>query len=171
MIAEYLQGFKVKDQISEWSSSETAPGNDVLRVKSVKIASDGNQTEGLISMQDAVNIETEFWSITPGRTVHIAYHLLNEQGVVVLTTGSNSTKYEAGVFRSSFQIPGGLLNSGVYHLKLLIVENGARVTYTNNGIASFNVVDLSSRSGGYMGKEPGVVQPFLAWQTESLSTT
>ncbi|MBK8465873.1 MAG: ABC transporter ATP-binding protein [Chloracidobacterium sp.] len=168
MITEYLQGFNVQDQISEWKSPETAPGNDLIKIKSIKVVPESDQNEGLISMQDQVNIETEFWSMLPDRAVHLTYHLLNEQGIVVFTTWSNSTKYDPGVYRSTFQIPGGFLNSGIYHLKLLIVENGARATYTNNGIASFNVVDLSSRDGAYMGKEPGVVQPVLQWRTESV---
>lgn len=168
MIAEYLSGFKVDEQVSEWDSAETAPGNDVLKIKSVRIRSESVHTDGLIGMSDAVNVETEFWSLKPDRKVHITYHLLNEQGIIVLTTWSNSTNYDAGTYRSSFQIPGGLLNSGIYHLKLLIVENGARATYTNNGIASFNVVDVSARGEAFMGKEPGVVQPALAWRTESI---
>ncbi len=168
MITEYLQGFTVQDQISEWDSPQAAPGNDVLRIKSIKVVPETDQAEGIISMQDTINVETEFWALTSSRAVHITYHLLNEQGVVVLTTASISTKYDAGKYRSEFQIPGGLLNSGIYHLKLLIVENGARATYTNNGIASFSVVDLSPRIGAYMGKEPGVVQPVLPWRTESV---
>ena len=169
MIAEYLQDFTFENQMSEWVSPEEAPGNDVLKIKRVKIIPEGTSPEGLISMQDAINIETEFWTVTTDRAVHITYHLLNEQGIVVLTTSSNPKKYGAGVHRSAFQIPGGLLNSGIYHLKLLIVENGSRVTYTDNGIASFNVADVSARGRGYMGKEPGVVQPSLTWSTESVS--
>lgn len=168
MIAQYLQGFTVQDQISEWDSPDAAPGNDVLKIKSIKVLPEGDRSENLISMRDTINIETEFWSIMPDRSVHITYHLLNEQGIVVLTTWSEPNKYNTGVYRSAFQIPGGLLNSGVYHLKLLIVENGARATYTNNGIASFSVVDVSARDGIYMGKEPGVVQPALSWRTESV---
>lgn len=168
MITEYLQGFTIQDQVSEWEAPESAPGNDVLKIKSVKIVPEDDQEDGLISMQDQVNIETEFWSMLPERTVHLTYHLLNEQGIVVFTTWSSPTKYDPGVYRSVFQIPGGLLNSGIYHLKLLIVENGARATYTNNGIASFSVVDVSARGGAYMGKEPGVVQPVLQWRTESV---
>lgn len=169
MIAEYLESLTVKDQISEWTSPESAPGNDVLRIKSIKVGTDDDQKDRLIGMQDSINVETAFWSVSPSSTVHITYHLLNEQGVVVLTTGTDSAKYNPGVYRSSFQIPGGLLNSGIYHLKLLIVENGSRVTYTNNGIASFNVVDLSPKSGSFIGREPGVVQPLLQWRTESVS--
>ena len=168
MIAQYLQGFKVAEQANEWNSPETAPGNDLLKIKSIKIVPENDREENLISMQDPVNIETEFWSILSDRAVHITYHLLNEQGIVVFTTWSNPTKYEPGLYRSTFQIPGSLLNSGIYHLKLLIVENGARATYTNNSIASFSVVDVSARDVAYMGKEPGVVQPVLQWRTENV---
>jgi lipopolysaccharide transport system ATP-binding protein len=169
MITEYLEGFAVQKQVSEWDSPESAPGNGVLRIKNIRISPENDQSDGLISMQDPINIKTEFWSLTPDRTVNITYHLLNEQGIVVLTTGLEPMKYETGLHRSAVQIPGGLLNSGIYHLKLLIVEHGTKVTYTNGDIASFNVVDASSKDGVYFGKEPGVVQPVLAWRTERVN--
>lgn len=167
MITEYLRAFTVKDQIFEWNSPETAPGDDILKIKSIKIAPEDDSGDGMISMQDSINIETEFWSLNQDRTVRISYHLLNEQGIIVLTTGSASNKYDAGVHKLSFKIPGGLLNSGFYQLKLSIVEKGSRATYINNGIASFDVIDVSARSGGHMGKEPGVIQPVLSWRIET----
>ncbi len=167
MIADYLECYTVQHQVSEWTNPAEAPGNDVVKIKCVKVVPDGEASDGIISMQHPIKIETEFWATKADRPVHIAYHLLNEQGVVVLTTGSETKKYDPGIYRSAFHIPGGLLNSGIYYLKLLIVENGARTTFTRNDIASFNVVDMSARGGAYV-KEPGVVQPHLSWSTEGV---
>ncbi len=66
-------------------------------------------------------------------------------------------------------MPGGLLNSGDYRLKLLVVDNGNHVSYTHENLASFTVVDLAERKSSYLGREPGVVQPVLRWRTESLA--
>jgi lipopolysaccharide transport system ATP-binding protein len=62
-------------------------------------------------------------------------------------------------------VPGNLLNSGGYYLKLLVVENGNKVTYTHESITSFTVVDIAERKTSWMGREPGVVQPVLTWKT------
>ncbi|MFN0279977.1 MAG: polysaccharide ABC transporter ATP-binding protein [Pyrinomonadaceae bacterium] len=169
VIAGYLESFLVTDKASSWPSPDAAPGNDVLKIKSIKVFPETHDGSGIISMQTPINIETEFWSMIPDRNIHITYQLLNEQGIVVLSTGFDSTKFEASVYKAAFQIPGGLLNSGSYHLKMFIVENEVRATYSQDNIASFNIVDLMPRGGASMKKEAGVIQPVLAWKTVKCS--
>ena len=51
---------------------------------------------------------------------------------------------------------------------LLIVENKNQFIYQKNSVASFSVTDAAGRERGFMGREPGVVQPSLAWNSERL---
>jgi len=95
-----------------------------------------------------------------------ANHLcLWDQGIVVLTSGSPQVQ-QAGLHRAVCHIPGNPLNSGGYYLKLLVVENGNEVTYTNESIASFTVVDVAERKGSWMGREPSVIRPRFNWFVE-----
>jgi hypothetical protein len=64
---------------------------------------------------------------------------------------------------------GNRLNSGGYYLKLLVVKNGNKVTYTHESLASFTVVDIAERKGSWMGREPGVVQLLLEWNIKRVS--
>jgi homopolymeric O-antigen transport system ATP-binding protein len=169
VVARYLQDAQVPGEAKEWADPQTAPGNDLIRIKKVRILPHGNSD--LLTMQTPLRIETEYWVLKAGAATHLTYHLINDQGVTVLTTGCVSQTREAGSYKAIFQIPANLLNSGGYFLKLLIVLNENQVAYEHDSIASFTVVDAAGRNNAYMGREPGVVQPVLHWEIESTAAS
>jgi len=168
VVTRYLREAQGAKEEKQWTDPQTAPGNEIIRIKRVRIMPDGDSD--LMTMQTPLCIETEYWVVKVGAATHLTYHLINEQGVTVLTTGCASEIRNTGCYRTSFQIPGNLLNSGGYSLKLLIVVNENQVAYENDGIASFNVVDAAERNHAYMGREPGVVQPPLEWNTPRVAS-
>jgi lipopolysaccharide transport system ATP-binding protein len=166
VISRYLASALSGNQQSEWSNPERAPGNDVVRIKRLKITSIDENTS--LTMQAPLCIETIYWVLKDGVTTHITYHLINELGVIVLTTGIPNVIRESGIYRSVCLIPANLLNSGGYFLKFLVVQDENRVTYVNENVASFIVHDTAERDSAWMGREPGAVQPILTWQTEKI---
>jgi lipopolysaccharide transport system ATP-binding protein len=70
-----------------------------------------------------------------------------------------------GLFRSTCHIPGHLLNSGTYHVKLLAVKGGNEVVARLEQVIAFEVIDAGTRTTGWYGKEQGVVRPWLRWET------
>ncbi len=170
VVADYLRGFHGQDDIQQWDDPKTAPGNDALRIRSVRLIPETSGDDNLISMQTPFRIETEFWVLDASRQLHFTYHLLNDQGITVLTTGFPMQVHPVGHHKAVCHLPGNLLNSGGYSLKLLVVENGNKVTYIRESIASFTVVDIAERKGSWMGREPSVVRPILNWNVETLKT-
>jgi lipopolysaccharide transport system ATP-binding protein len=162
VVSDYLRAAYRRPENAEWSTPGTAPGNEMLRVKRVRITP-ARARHGLIGMDSPVQIDTDFWVLQPGLELHITYHLISDEGITVLTTGSQPERRAAGLYRASFTLPGNLLNSGGYSLKFLIVQNQNRVVYKHDGLASFSVVDGAERELACMGREPGVVQPILPW--------
>jgi lipopolysaccharide transport system ATP-binding protein len=169
VVARYLQEAQGPTEEKHWKDPTSAPGNDLIRIKRVRVLPDDDSEDGLLTMQTPLRIEAEYWVIKPNTLTHITYHLLNDQGITVLTSGCRAAMREPGIYRSACQVPANLLNSGGYFLKLLIVENENQVTYENDSIASFNVLDTAERDYACMGREPGVVQPPLRWNTEEIS--
>jgi lipopolysaccharide transport system ATP-binding protein len=164
-ISHYLHSFHQGGYKAEWASPEMAPGNETCKIKRVAVAAAPPSTNGTISMQSPVQVETDYWVLRSGKTLHITYHLVNDQGIVVLTTWSKAFSHDRGCYRAICEIPANLLNSGGYYLKLLVVENENCPAFQQDQIAAFEVVDGSSRDGASMGREPGVVQPSLRWET------
>jgi lipopolysaccharide transport system ATP-binding protein len=152
-----------------WRDIETAPGNEIVRIARVSILTNSSEDDSTITMKTPFSIITEYWARKAGHVFHITYHLINEQGIVVFTTWSRTMPHAEGRYRSVCDVPGGLLNSGLYYLRLFIVEDGARVTFEKDGLVSFQVLDRQERVEGWMGREPGVIQPSLSWNTERMS--
>jgi lipopolysaccharide transport system ATP-binding protein len=165
VVTRYLREAQGTSEAKEWTDPQTAPGNNLIKVKRVRILPDGDSSAGLLTMQTPLHIETEYWVVKTGAATHLTYHLINDQGIIVLTSGCSPQIRQPGVYKAVCTIPGKLLNSGGYFLKLLIVENENQVAYENDSIASFNVVDAAERKRACMGREPGVVQPPLRWTT------
>jgi len=163
MVMRYLKEAQGPSEERQWSDPQTAPGNDIIRIKRVRVLPDDESTDGLLTMQTPLRIETEYWVIQSGARTHLTYHLLNDQGITVLTSGCGSSVRAPGIYRAICILPANLLNSGGYSLKLLIVENENKVTFENDGITSFEVQDTAERNHACMGREPGVVQPPLQW--------
>jgi len=148
-----------------YDTLESAPGTSVLRIKRISVIAveDGVDRLGVLCMQNPIQIETEFWVLEQSSRLHITYHLVNDQGITVLTTGSPPERRTTGVHRATFTIPGNLLNSGGYFLNLLIVEDGCRVIFQRDSIAAFEIIDVEPRQTAWMGREPCVVRPKLPW--------
>ena len=166
VVAAYLQAGAQENGAAEWPTPETAPGTEDLRIKRIKIIANNGTGDGILSMQTPVQVETDYWIFQPDVQLHITYHLVNDQGIMVLTTGSGSAKRPPGCYCARFVLPANLLNSGSYSLKLLIVKNENKVVFVQDAIANFTIVDTAERNSAWMGREPSVVRPILHWQTE-----
>jgi lipopolysaccharide transport system ATP-binding protein len=166
VVSQYLQQTHGNEEAHHWTDPQNAPGNDVIRVKRVQVLTDDKSADGLLNMQTPLRIETDYWVIKGGVLTHLTYHLLNDQGIIVLTSGCESAVREPGTYKAICHLPGNLLNSGGYFLKLLIVQNENQVTYVNDSISSFTIIDATNRNHAWMGREPGVVQLPLVWTTE-----
>ena len=169
VISSYLQASNPARETVEWSDPSVAPGNEVLRIKRVAVTPrDCGEVTAAIEMDTPIQLAVDYWVLVGGRNLHLTFHLLNDQGIVVLTSGFRSANHDSGEYAASCGIPGNLLNSGGYSFKLLVVENGNNVIHTIDNIVHFEVVDVGHRAGSWMGREPGVVQPPLQWETRRL---
>ena len=165
IIPRYLRDDGEQEK-SFWVDPETAPGNDAIRIRSVRVTSSQDTEDDMLTMQQPLQIETDFWVMKNGATTHLTYHLINDQGIVVLTTGCPPAERIAGAYKATVHLPANLLNSGGYFLKLFIVQNENQVVYDNDSIASFRLVDAARRGHAGMGREPGIVVPELHWRVE-----
>src|ERR1035441_4874623 len=96
VVSGYLRLAHGREEAPEWDSPESAPGTDALRVKRVQVLPQTADADGLLTMQTPVRVEMDFWVLKSDVQLHLTYHLLNDQGIVVLTTGSPSARRERG---------------------------------------------------------------------------
>ena len=166
VIASYLSESMESNQIVTWDDPERAPGNSIMRIRRISVTDGNDPGSTSLSMQTEVRIETEYTVGATNSLLHITYHLRNDQGITVLMTCSKPRVHSAGSYRAICRIPGNLLNSGGYFLKLILVQNESSPIDWKDDVVSFNVMDTAQRETAYMEREPGIIQPILEWSTE-----
>jgi lipopolysaccharide transport system ATP-binding protein len=176
VIAHYLHSVTSSSNTTEqlWRDVASAPGNDEVRLHRVCARPADASLTAQITMKTPLLVEVEYWNLVPDAKLHITLHLYTEQGIVAFTTGSavdsewSGRPLPAGLFRSACQIPGNLLNSGWHRVLVLVVKDLGTILYQHDDALAFDVVDASEREGTWYGREPGAVQPMLAWTNQQL---
>lgn len=174
VIGEYLRS--VSSSLSEqlWSDPESAPGNEIVRLRRVRVRPDGGSSDEHIRVTTDFLIEVEYWNLVPDFQLSVTLHLINSQGVFVLETGSvkdptrPTDPLARGLFRTVCHLPAHLLNDGGYAVKVLFIRDRRSVVYLEKEALLFEVLDAKEVRGAWYGKVQGVVRPRLKWETECL---
>jgi lipopolysaccharide transport system ATP-binding protein len=168
VVANYLAKTNKTGAFEEaWDEVSAAPGNDIVRLHRIYVKSRENELSENLTMQSQFDVVVEYWNLSPGANLHITLHLYTSDGLIAFTTFSRMlSKMPVGLFRSVCHFPGNLLNSGRHRFDVLVVKNLSSVIYQHQSQVSFDILDLKERDGTWYGKEPGVVQPLLDWETD-----
>jgi lipopolysaccharide transport system ATP-binding protein len=175
VVANYLNSSYTARTDQVWNDPETAPGNQYIRLHRVSVHGKEATNNQAIAMDQPIEVEVEFWNLVQDAFLHTTLHFFDEHQILAFSTGSIASTstwqgrpFPVGLFRNVCHIPGNLLNNGLYRVLLLIVQDGSKIIFSLEDAASFNVLELSERGLGWMGKEPGVVRPQLQWETEHI---
>jgi lipopolysaccharide transport system ATP-binding protein len=164
-----------------WAAPHSAPGDDRLRLKAIRVVSDGMAT-ATPDIAKKIGVEIDYWNLEPNGRRLISIHIHNNDGVCVLTSGNLASAcvtpdpwlmrpYPRGLFRTSCTLPANLLNDGRHTVGLYINQKSA----TDNILVMRDVLSFDARDSGemrkeYTGKWLGAVRPRLDWKTDQLET-
>lgn len=177
VIRTYLEAGYGSAAEREWESPDTAPGDDAVRLKSVRVLSSGKKVaDEFVEIVDPVEIQVEYWNLTTTRRPSVNIHLYNEEGIVVFVSNDfnnrewHATPRSPGIVRSTCKIPGNFLAEGRF-FALVAVSSYDPVTVHAEvrDAVSFQVADHTTGEGvrgEYTGHWPGVVRPMLDWDVE-----
>jgi lipopolysaccharide transport system ATP-binding protein len=157
-----------------WETPDTAPGDDVVRLKSVRVRNDLGVVTEEIDIRRPTVVEVEYWHL--GDQTHrptVTLHFVNEDGVPLFVTSDfNDRRWleaarQPGVVRAACEIPGNFLAEGrVLVTAALTTVSPARMHAVERDAVSFHVVDRSEGDGvrgPYTSEWPGVIRPMLKW--------
>ena len=167
-LKSWLPAFKdvVHDNI------DGAPGNNLIRLHRALVRPLNNDLSDQLTVRTAFAVEFECWKLSASSHLDLAAEVRNEHGVVIFATAENrEAPALAGLLRSSFIVPGDLMNNGTYSLRLLVFQNGLSGTIVADweDLLVFEIKDAAGElRGAYHGYWPGAVRPNLGWTTEFL---
>ncbi len=181
VVATYVSSGAMGTGETVWPDLSLAPGTDAARLHAVRVISGGICTAD-VDIEDAVEIQIEYWNLRPDARITCSIHLLDSLGGGVLASanlksamlGSDAwagQPHPMGLFRSSCVLPGNFLNEGPYAISAFVLTDVANVQAQADSVVSFTVHETGGMRKEFQGSWLGVVRPRLAWSTEAMGTT
>lgn len=179
VVRTYLESGLGTTAARVWGTPEDAPGDDNIRLRSVRVLDDNDESSEEIDIRSDVRIELEYWvkSVTgvgPGAIIRVQ----NTDGVMLFASSNlanvktSDFRLEEGLVRTTCRIPGNFLAEDQHIVTVLLVSRQpGRFHGGEEDAVAFHVVDRSKGDGarGYFTQDwPGAVRPKLDWTTEQL---
>jgi lipopolysaccharide transport system ATP-binding protein len=179
VVSTYLGSGLGTRAVREWPDLEHAPGNDIVRLRAVRIKSEDGQITDASDIRKPVAIEMEYEVLQPNFVLVPNYHFINEEGVYVFVAGDQDPIWRRrpkppGCYVSTAWIPGNFLTEGGMIVGAAIsTMDPAKTHFWERDAVAFQVIDHiegDSARGDYGGPIPGVVRPILRWVTDFRSS-
>jgi lipopolysaccharide transport system ATP-binding protein len=171
VIEEYMSLGRHDAAEVEWKNVEEMPGNDRIRLRSVRVRQAGSEI-GLILIDEPIDVEITYRTFVDGLRVSTSIHLLDQVGYGVLASGNGppdpgwGRPLPAGDYVSQCRFPASLLNECTYRLNAIILTDVTRIEVFAKEVVSFATHDGGTMRTTYFGPILGVVRPYLEWRTE-----
>ncbi len=157
-----------------WDDPSRAPGNDVARLRAVRVRDDAGRVADAVDIRRPVRLEVEFEVLQAGHKLAPNFHVFNEEGVCVFISNDLDPEWRgrprpAGTFVSTAEIPGNFLAEGTLLVGAAVSTlDPVTVHFFEREAVAFQVLDSldgNSARGDYAGPYPGVIRPALRWTT------
>jgi lipopolysaccharide transport system ATP-binding protein len=157
----------------EWPDRALAPGDDVTRLRAVRVRSAEGEIVSSTDIRQPVAVEIEFEVLKPGHVFHPHFGLWNEEGLLIFVANDVDPKWQGrkrppGRYLSTGWIPGNFLAEGALSVAVTLMTLEPEHSHTDvMDTVMFHVVDpLSAKDtsrGEYPRPMPGVLRPKLEW--------
>jgi lipopolysaccharide transport system ATP-binding protein len=157
-----------------WDDMYRAPGDDVARLKSIRVISQNRVTD-TVDIRYPVSIEMEYWNNKADANLLSVFSFVNEQGQILFVSADfckrPGNEKPKGIFRSRCNIPGNFFAEGRFSV-VAEVSTGHpmyQIHFLEWDSVCFNVIDKGepgSVRSDWGRTIPGLVRPQLDWQTE-----
>jgi lipopolysaccharide transport system ATP-binding protein len=158
----------------EWADLAKAPGDDIVRLRAVRVRTEDGQISDSVDIRRPVGIEMEYEVLKSGYLLLPHFKLFSEQGTEIFNSVDVDPDWRgrprpAGRYISTGWIPGNLLAEGMMYIGVAMVTLHPRIIhFVELDLVAFQVIDSTdgnSARGDWTGGLAGVVRPLLEWTT------
>ncbi|MCJ7744066.1 MAG: ABC transporter ATP-binding protein [Dehalococcoidales bacterium] len=180
IISSYIGSQQDTGAEIHWDNIEAAPGNEEVRLKSVRIKSNGIVTSH-VPIDKEVVIEIDYLNLKDGNILDASIHLRDKTNSFVLASASWPSanlsvdkwfgkERPQGIYRSACVIPANFLNCDYYSIDIGITNQRHEWQIRQESVIAFLVHETGEMKKEYSGGWVGVVRPKLAWSTDYLGS-
>ena len=177
VVTRYLHSALGSGSRISWPDDESAPGDDLARLLSVRAVDEDGETVDMVDVRRPVGIEIAYRILREGPPVFAKIKVYDRQGDVAfnaMDTAGHWNDAEPGKYVTTGWIPSNLLNEGRVSVEAGVwTLNGQKLLPRGHrhDAVSFEVFDPGdgdSARGRFVGQLRGPVRPLLEWTTEKL---
>jgi lipopolysaccharide transport system ATP-binding protein len=174
VVGDYLSSHWGTTAHKEWEDHVATPGNDIVRLCSVRIVNENGNTNFSFDIRKPIGIEMRYEVLRPGYALYPHFTVNNEEDILLFTSIDTDAEWRGkhrppGQYTSTGWIPGNFLSEGTMIVSAMMrTEIPHMVHFKEEGVVAFQVIESpegDSARVDYSGKFRGVVRPYLKWQT------
>jgi len=174
VVGKYLHAGMQNSCTREWLDRGSAPGNEAVRIRAVRIRDDRMASTNIIDISRGFHVEMEYEVLCPGLILAPHFGLQNEEGDMLFLAYEVNRAWSGyprkiGKYISQGIVPGNLLTEGTYFVSVFCRTLQSReVDIEEPAAVTFQVVEskgTTSARGNISGHIPGLIRPLLDWKT------
>jgi homopolymeric O-antigen transport system ATP-binding protein len=171
VVRQYLGSSDASNAGFEASELEAAPGNELIRLRGVRVKDHEGRSASSVDGRYPVFVEIEY-VILRASPVRTAFRLATAEGVIIFTStdvddeGRYGRKRDPGVYVSRCEIPPRLLKRGMHYVTVMSDISMVRVNFHLENVVKFSVDVVE---GMFEDNRQGVVSPAFSWDVEKVS--
>jgi lipopolysaccharide transport system ATP-binding protein len=176
VVNHYLSSSFKTGASREWTDAAEAPGDEVVRLRRVRVRNEHGKTIAVVDIRKSFGIELTYEVLQEGHALVPVIEFYNEEGTALFSTHDTNSEWRRhqrtrATYTSTVWIPGNLLAEGsmIGHASIMShLPSTTLHAYERNAVA-FQIVDSlagDSARGDYIGPMPGLVRPLLNWTTD-----
>ena len=171
VVRKYLGSSDASNAGFEVSELEAAPGNELIRLRGVRVKDHKGRSASSVDGRYPVFVEIEY-VILRASPVRTAFRLATAEGVIIFTStdvddeGRHGRQRDPGVYVSRCEIPPRLLKRGMHFVTVMSDISMVRVNFHLENVVKFSVDVVE---GMFEDNRKGVVSPAFSWDVEKVS--
>jgi lipopolysaccharide transport system ATP-binding protein len=175
VVNHYLSSGWKTGALREWTDQAAAPGNEVVRLRRVRVCSEDGETIAAVDIRKPLGIEVTYDVHEEGHALLPVIELYNEEGTELFSTHDTDADWRRrprarARYTSTVWIPGNLLAEGsvLAHVSIMSHFPATVLHAHERNAVAFQVIDSQagdSARGDYVGPMPGLMRPLLRWTT------
>jgi lipopolysaccharide transport system ATP-binding protein len=148
---------------ADWGHTYTeleAPGNEFTRLKSIALKPIREDGKPMITVKSSLEINISFWNYVEDLVANLSLHLYAATGECVFNviTQLPPPTLDVGLHHARCVIPKELLNTGVFYVSFMLVQDTAKPLFNFEEVLTFEVEEERENTNWH-GKFPGFVRP------------
>jgi len=175
VVSHYMGSEKGTRAEKEWKDLTDAPGDEVVRLRAVRVRMKDGSISDAVDIRNSIGIEIEHEVLKPDLVLMSYFRLTNEEGINVFTSvendqNSRNLHRQKGKYVSTVWIPGNLLSEGIFYVSVGIrsMSPTTKRLRVPDAVA-FQVIDSmdgDTARADYHKDMQGIVRPWLNWETQ-----